>query len=81
MDHFCGVVKNSQENSTTETFMSEMDAEILLYTQPSNMMPKKHAGAIWNKTLGIDRDHDEYMFKGIFIERLHGLASLSIHSY
>lgn len=70
---YCEVVTYLLESSATDDFfIAEPDAKILRYTQPWNMMPTEYGRALWNKALRCDRDHDEYICKGIFLEGLHG---------
>lgn len=38
-----------QEMYVTDDFIIEMNAKILLFTEPSNMMPTEYEGALWNK--------------------------------
>lgn len=59
----------------------KMDAEILLFTHTSNIMPTDYAEVHWNKAQRCDRICDEYVLKGIFFEGRHGSIRHGKRSY
>lgn len=69
------------EPYVTDDFITGMNAEILFFTQPSNIKPKKYGEALWNKELCCNCVYDEHMFKRIFIEGIHGSIRHSMCSY
>lgn len=53
----------------TDDIIVETDADLMQLTQPSNKVPTEYSGALWNKAFRRDTVYNEYVLKGIFIER------------
>lgn len=60
------------ETYGTNDVIAKMDAQIIYFTQLSNITSKKYAKAFWNKLMICNCIHDEHFLERIFIKRLHG---------
>lgn len=78
---YCKAVNYFLAIYATDDFIADIDADIMLFNQPSNRVPKEYAEAVWNKALRCDWVNEEYVLKGVFIARLPEFIGHSMHSY
>lgn len=63
-------VKFILEMNVTNIVIAEADAHMMHFTQLLNRSSTEYTeAALWNKLVQCNRVYDEYVLKGIFIER------------
>lgn len=72
------VVKYLLETYTKDDAMTEVNAEILQFTEPSNTTPTECAEPLRNKVLHCGLSYSKDVLKATFIEELHGSILQSI---
>lgn len=65
----------------TNNAITEMEEELLHFTQSSNMTPAAYAEALWSQALCCHVIYYKYVLKGLFVEGLHRSISHSKHFY
>lgn len=57
------------ENYPTYNIIPEVEAETLLFTQPTNIWPLQYGNTLWMKTLRRPIMYDKYVRHRTFVER------------
>lgn len=78
---YCKAVKYLLKTYATNDVISEADAEITNFKQPTGMTAVCHCEVLWEKALGCGRVYDEPRLKAIFIEGTHSSIRNLMRTY
>lgn len=63
---YCEAVEYLLGTYAMDDVLTETDAGMMGFTQPSSKSPTEYAEALWNKMPRCDKVYDKYEFKGTF---------------